>query len=213
MKKKILVSSILLVLFILIFANQNIFAAQTGTINFKAIDSDGYEVNNLEVAVYQVAKFEDSKFIATDEFNMFDIENLSNENIVSMQEYASENLEYSLTKTTNDKGEFTLNNIEAGKYLLVQNSREDYCTMQTMFVSVPEITNTEINYEITVKPKIAVIDAYGGWEEDVIEPATTPKSELPNTGVLNWPIPVLAITGIILFCLLWIIFYSKKKVK
>lgn len=219
MKKKIIVSSILFALLILLFAG-TVFAAPTGTVQFKAIDSDGYEVDNLEVAFYKVADFEVGKFTATEEFKIFDIEDISNENIVSMQEYASENASVLLKRTTNEKGEFTLSEIEAGKYLLVQNSREDYCTMQTMFISVPEITTDTINYTITAKPKIAVIDAIGGAEEDILEPTpVVPESkpnaepELPNTGVLNWPIPVLAIAGIILFCLSWIIFYSKKKVK
>lgn len=98
--------------------------------------------------------------------------------------------------------------------MLVQSSREKDFTMQTMLISLPEITSDGINYEITAKPKIAAINADD--EEDIIKLEPKPDNserKLPSTGVLNWPVPVLATAGIVLFCTSWIIFYSKKKIK
>ena len=37
--------------------------------------------------------------------------------------------------------------------------------------------------------------------------------QLPYTGVLNWPIPVLVIVGIIIFCIAWLKVYSTSKKK
>ena len=100
--------------------------------------------------------------------------------------------------------------------MLVQNSRKEDYTMQTMFISVPEVTSNGMSYEVTAKPKIATIDAHNDNNEDIIELYKTPdnsEERLPSTGVLNWPIPVFGILGITLFCTSWIIFYSKKKIK
>ncbi len=118
MKKKILVSSILFALFILLFVSPNTYATETGTINFKAIDSEGHEVNNLEVKIYKVARYENLKLIALDGFNEFDVESLSDENISKMQEYASEEVKDPLTKITNENGEFALSNAESRKILI-----------------------------------------------------------------------------------------------
>ncbi|MBR2587746.1 MAG: hypothetical protein IKD77_00890 [Bacilli bacterium] len=115
MKKKILVSSIFIALFILLFVSQTAFATETGIINFTAIDSDGHEVNNLEVKIYKVASYEDSNMIAVEKFKEFNIEDASDENISKIQKYSSEEVDAFLTQTTNDKGEFTLSNVEARK--------------------------------------------------------------------------------------------------
>ena len=95
--------------------------------------------------------------------------------------------------------------------------------MQTMFVSVPEIIETNVNYEFTVKPKISAVFGEGGNE---IEPEEEIKKEileekkeeikensLPNTGTITWQIPFLAGVGITLFCISWLFFYIKKKEK
>lgn len=88
--------------------------------------------------------------------------------------------------------------------------------MQTMLIALPEITNNGVDYKITVKPKISVVDADNEGKEDIIKinPALDkPQPKLPQTGVLNWPITVLTIVGLTLFGISWIVFYYKKKVR
>ncbi len=115
MKKKILMSSMLFALFILLFVSKNTFATDTGIVNFKATDSEGHDVNNLKVNIYKVASYEELKLVEVEEFEKFDVENLSDENISKMKEYASEKVKTTLTAITNEKGEFTLSNIEPRK--------------------------------------------------------------------------------------------------
>lgn len=102
MKKKILVSSVLFALFIPLFVSKTIFGAETGTVKFKAMDSTGQNVNNLEVKIYKVANHV----------------NLSDEKLSNIQEYVPENVKEFLTVTTNDDGEFTLNNVETRKVFI-----------------------------------------------------------------------------------------------
>ncbi|MCD7821787.1 MAG: hypothetical protein LUG64_06230, partial [Clostridiales bacterium] len=47
-------------------------------------------------------------------------------------------------------------------------------------------------------------DHYGNHE-------TTTSSKLPQTGQLNWPVPVLAVSGVVLFALGWGLSRSGRK--
>ena len=80
--------------------------------------------------------------------------------------------------------------------------------MQTMLVTNPDPAENKLNYDVIVKPKISVV------VKDAPVSGMVTDTTLPYTGVLNWPVPVLVIIGIIVFCIGWLKFYtdSKKKI-
>lgn len=215
MKKKILVSSLIIVALIILLQVVSL-AETTGTIRFKAICEEE-AVQDLGVAIYQVRAMKDGKIELTEQFKNceLDAENLSKDNIEQFEEYAKENAETMQIQTTDSKGQFVITGLELGTYLLVQNNRQDDYTMQTMLIEIPEVTSERgINYTINAEPKIAKEYPHGGYEpEEPEEPTIQEDPEIPNTGVLNWPIPVLAIAGIVIFIVAWTLYYSKKKVK
>ena len=47
-------------------------------------------------------------------------------------------------------------------------------------------------------------------EEVPPETPETPKEELPQTGMIQWPIPVFAALGLLVFGYGWYITFSKK---
>ncbi len=47
----------------------------------------------------------------------------------------------------------------------------------------------------------------------VVTPTPTPAPTLPQTGQLNWPIPLLAVTGLAVFVVGWILRFGEKKEK
>lgn len=203
MKKKV-ISSLVLGMLLVILANTAVFA-ETGIIDFKARDIVENPVDFIEVKFYRVAKVEVPYTYVEDAFNSFDIEDASEANIKAMAEYATNNVEPVLTKTTDQQGNFTVE-LETGKYLIVQSNREDDCDMQTMYISLPEITENSINYTITVKPKIDVQYGIGGDDLDL-------SGRLPQTGIIDLPIVILGVSGAAIFCIAWILFYTKKKVR
>ena len=82
--------------------------------------------------------------------------------------------------------------------------------MQTMLISVPElIDGKELTYEVTAKPKIVKKEIIDRNETQITRVAR--DEQLPYTGVLNWPIPVLVIAGIVIFCIDWLKVYSISK--
>lgn len=210
MKKKIILISLILVIAILSMINP-VQAESFGKINFTAINNVTSEpVENLEVLVYQVScQDENGNFMFEQEFKNcnIDINNLSEENLENLKSFAKENVTPLFTQKTNKNGKFTLENLNLGTYLFVQQNQTEAITMQTMLITIPELTvENGLKYEISVKPKISDV-AHGGEDIPIEE-------ELPSTGTLDWIVPVLAITGVVIFSISWLKAYttSKKKV-
>ena len=213
--KKIVVSSLIIIALIVLLQVVSL-AETTGTIRFKAICEEE-AVQDLGIAIYQVRAMTDGKTEYTECFKDcgLDATDLSKDNIEQFEEFAKENVEAMQIQSTDSKGQFVLTGLELGTYLLVQSNNQEKCTMQTMLIEIPEVTSERgINYTIIAEPKISKVYPHGGYEpEEPEEPVIQEDPEIPNTGVLNWPIPVLAIAGIVIFIVSWTLYYSKKKVK
>ena len=215
MKKKIILSSLIFIMLIASLIG-TVSATDLGTIQFVAINNtDSKAVENLEVSVYQVSKQDaqgNFEFAFGFEDCTLDVDNLSESNLENLKTYAKTNAEPLFTKTTDTTGKFTLTNLDLGTYLLVQENKTDEITMQTMLISVPELTvENGLKYEITAKPKILnkeIVDQNNSGKTELVK-----DSQLPYTGVLNWPIPVLVIAGIAIFCVAWLKVYSTSKKK
>jgi hypothetical protein len=184
---------------------------QDGTISFVALESTTKNaVQDLTFDIYQIGiENEQGDFeysVGFEESNL-DVETFTEENINIINQYAVSNAKPVYTKTTDVNGEFTVSELQKGAYLIVQTTNQDKYTAQAMLVQVPEVTTDgNENYNITVKPKIS---------EVIIEDSkSVDENALPYTGVLNWPIPVLAVIAIIVFCIGWLKSFtsSKKKV-
>lgn len=214
MKKKIVLISLIFVMFIQAFVS-TVYASDLGKIEFVAINnSNSTPVENLEISVYQV-KVQNAQgsfeFVQGFEQCQIDLDNLSETNLSNLADFAKANAEPILKETTNSNGEFILAELELGMYLLVQENKTGSVTMQTMLITIPELTvENGLKYEITAKPKIVDKVNEETPSEDPIEDET-----LPATGTLDWLVPVLAVAGLVIFCISWLKVYttsSKKKV-
>lgn len=210
MKKKIILISLILVMATLAIVNP-VHAENLGKINFTAINNINSEpVENLEVLVYQVSSQDlDGNFTFEIGFENCEvnIDDLSEENLEKLKNFAKENAEPIFIKTTNEKGKFTLEDLELGIYLFVQQNQTEAIVMQTMLITIPELTiENGLKYDIAVKPKINEF-AQGGEDIPI-------EDKLPATGTSDWLVPVLAITGLVIFGIAWLKAYttSKKKV-
>lgn len=217
------ISFIVICLMLILPSMVSYATVETGSINFFAVENETKEnISNLSVNIYQIGvKNEqgDFEYSAGFEGSNLDIDTLTEENINTIKEYAIQNAEPIETKVTDSNGEFTISNLQEGAYLFVQASNTDEYTMQTMLVQIPEIdTDGNSNYTITAKPKIERISQEELEAENSVADTSTlssTQSTLPYTGVLNWPVPVLVVVAIVLFCIGWIRLYinSKKKSK
>ena len=214
MKKTILISFIFIIIMTSLIGM--VWATGLGTIELVAINNTGSKVvENLKISVYQVSQQDEQgklKFAVGFENCTLNVEDLSESNLEQFKDYAKENANPVFTKVTDSKGKFTLTNLAFGKYLFVQENKTDEITMQTMLISVPElIDGKELKYEVTAKPKIVNKEMIERNETQINRIAR--DEQLPYTGVLNWPIPVLVIAGIAIFCVAWLKVYSTSKKK
>jgi sortase A len=146
----------------------------------------------------------DFEYSAGFEDSNADIDVFTEENINKIQEYAEKNAKPIYTKTTDLNGKFTISELPEGAYLLVQTDNKDKYIVQTTLVQISK----ESNYNITVTPKVLKVA-----DLENTSSITTEVNEmmLPYTGVLNWPIPVLVVIAILLFCIGWLKTFTNSK--
>lgn len=160
------------------------------------------------------------------------LENVSSDEAVKALEEYYNSKKDSVTFTTvtanANSGICEFSGLSTGLYLIIQNEpAPGFSAMNAFLVSVPQMIDNVYVYHIT-----ATIKAELKREPDPTDPppttapttptttpttpTTTPPApsgpSLPQTGQLNWPIPVMAAGGMLLF-LLGSFTYSKNKKK
>ena len=115
------------------------------------------------------------------------------------------------TGITDADGQLTWKNLAPGLYMVVrvQAAPENETTLADPFlVSVPLLEDGVLYSTVTTTPKFAVEEETGTPPEPTpLQPAATPEpvipqgmdvpaaSRLPQTGQLDWPIPILLVAG------------------
>ena len=118
-----------------------------------------------------------------------------------------------MTKTTDLEGKFVISGIQNGVYVILQNNQIDTCKMQPLVTWISDLTE---NNTLSIKPKIETISKDSNNNNSTeIQEITKEDELLPQTGVIELPIPILAVGGIVVFALGWYLIFisSKKKVK
>ena len=97
-------------------------------------------------------------------------------------------------------------NLEQGLYLLVQTqAAPGYSPVNPFLVSIPYEVKGEYCYDVDAQAKMEL--------EQLPKPPEKPGGKLPQTGQLNWPVPVLAAAGLVLFGVGWAIRFRRKQDK
>ncbi len=104
----------------------------------------------------------------------------------------------------NKDGKAVFSNLELGLYLLVQSEASDgYEPLKPFLVSVPMREDGHYVYEVNAEGKFQL--------HPQPQPTKPAESTLPDTGQRNWPIPALALLGLLLFSAGWILRFGKKQ--
>ncbi len=130
------------------------------------------------------------------------------------QEIANQYAEYatmhSLSGTTRKidmNGQAEFKKLPLGLYLVVQkDAAAGYFPITPFLITVPISDGDEWVYDVDATPKIDI--------EREPQPENPPiKPNIPQTGQLKWPIPVLTISGIVFFALGWILCFRRRNKK
>lgn len=111
-------------------------------------------------------------------------------------------------KTIAEDGQVIFDDLDLGLYLLVQyQAAPGYSEASPFLVSVPRMENGEYQYDVNASPKVELTPE----PSEPTTPPTEPDPSLPQTGQLNWPIPILATAGLVLFAAGWVLYSMQKK--
>ena len=114
-------------------------------------------------------------------------------------------------KTIAVDGQVIFDDLDLGLYLLVQyQAAPGYSEARPFLVSVPRMENGEYQYDVNASPKVELTPEPTEPSEPTTPP-TEPEPSLPQTGQLNWPIPILATAGLVLFATGWVLYSMQKK--
>ncbi len=113
------------------------------------------------------------------------------------------------TEEIGEDGTVTFDTLPVGLYLIVQHqAAPGYAALPPFLVSLPYMENGKYEYDLSAFPKPGLEKE----PEPTDPPPTTPPGpNLPQTGQLNWPVPVLAVSGMALFTLGWMLFANRRK--
>ena len=107
------------------------------------------------------------------------------------------------------KGQAVFSDLPVGLYLVWQNeddADEGFSAIQPFLISVPKLQDGEYVLDVVAKPKVPLETE----PTEPTEPPPPPPPNLPQTGQLNWPIPVMAMMGCAMF-VLGVFLYSGRK--
>ena len=183
------------------------------TVNTFNAQQTSIPIPGIQVTLFYIAGLStDSsvRYVNTPEFIGFtgrlswsstsDCANLANQ----LSAYAEQQHIQGITQTTSEKGTTKFANLEKGLYLVVQSGKDskDYKMFIPSLMEVPFYDSNEYIYDVNLYPKVE--------PKPTPTPTPTPKptptptipipepstpGDLPSTGMLQWPIPVLAVSG------------------
>lgn len=129
----------------------------------------------------------------------------------SLAEYVREQGMSGRTREIGSDGTVSFYDLELGLYLLVQNvAAEGYNKAAPFLVSVPMEENGSYIYDVDASPKVELTKAPVEPPEPE-EPKMPAGPKLPQTGQLNWPVPLLAASGLCLLSAGWLLYFGKRK--
>lgn len=165
---------------------------------------DETAVSGGTLTLYQVGAVTENdgnySFILSGKFTQsgIDISNISSADLAEkLERYAQSNRLVGTTVEIEGDGKAIFSNLRQGLYLIVQNKAADgYEKITPFLVSVPNEEDGTYLYDVDATPKLSTLT------KTEPKPTTSNKPtdpSLPQTGQLNWPVPVLAALGLLLF--------------
>lgn len=224
------------VLLVLVLNSVSTYAAEnvpdldrTGSIRIALTDKKNQKaVTGGEITLYQVAKAEAKDGSCSYRYvNGFEDCDISLENLEDSE--LAEKLEQKVTDTgdaikgvaqsIDAQGKTEYTDLSTGLYLLVQTKASDgYEKIESFLVSVPLKMDGEWVYDVDASPKVGTVTAVNPdtpktpTSDTPKTPAgqTKPGGKLPQTGQLDWPVPVLCIAGLLLVSAGWMLRREEK---
>lgn len=185
--------------------------SRTGSISASMTD-DGKPVSGGSLTIYRVAEvkavpggygFELVEPYTESGISLEDIS--SADTADALAEFTRRNRIEGTTQPIGRDGTVTFKNLPLGLYLVMQHeAAPGYFAMNPFLVSLPGNEDGEYIYDVNATPKLELDKAPKPPTEPTKPTETEPTPDddkLPQTGLVNWPVPVMAVGGIFLILL------------
>lgn len=189
--------------------------SRNGSITFEMKISDTL-LNSGTLSICKVANIQKNgeKY----EFVLIDALKSSNVDLTNATDLAvAQNLlkyvqQYRITKITSPivDGKCAFPDLPVGLYLVWQNpadATKGCNAIQPFLISVPRTQGEQYIHDIVAKPKVPLVTV----PPTPSVPPPTPPPRIPQTGQLNWPVPVMGGVGFALFVVGLMICGSKRR--
>ena len=156
---------------------------------------------------------DDGNYFFAQEMTGTKIEDISSSYAPAVQkEFYEKNKGHYVFTTTHPQtvrnGKVSFTGLETGLYLIIQEeAAPGFNKLGAFLVSVPYMENDVYQYHVkaTVKSELERSPTPSP------PPPPSPPPHLPQTGQLNWPIPLMAIAGLTFFVAGWLLCFGKKR--
>lgn len=136
----------------------------------------------------------------------------ASETAKALADYAEERSLSGTEQRADSDGKISFEDLAPGLYLLMQKDPPaGYERVQPFLVSLPMEQDGVYVYDVDASPKVSL---------ETLTPSRPPQPPqsneptdptLPQTGQLNWPIPILTVSGLILLSFGWVMCLGKRK--
>ncbi|MCI6044665.1 hypothetical protein MR857_15345 [bacterium] len=204
-----------------VFANEVPDLTREGSVSVK-MQYKGNAVSGGNLTIYHVGDVQEDNgdffFDCSGDFVDcgYSLENVESPELANqLAEYADTHNIKGKTKTIAQDGTVIFEKLKPGLYLFIQTeAAEGYEKVSPCLVTVPLTVDGKYTYDVDASPKMELTkknQSSPGTPGGSKTPSVSTGSRLPQTGQLNWPIPVLAVSGILFFVVGWILKYGKRK--
>jgi len=161
-----------------------------------------------ELTLYRVARVDDTDqnftFRLTGSFTEYAgsiTDFYSTDSIESMGKFIESNNIPGITVSIDQEGKAVFDNLEIGLYFVIQSeAATGYYPARSFFVSFPVKEGDSYIYDVNATPKTSL--------EKLPPP---PPPQIPDTGIDQWKVPFIAVSGILIF-ITGLILYRKETV-
>lgn len=113
------------------------------------------------------------------------------------------------------EGRTVFSDLEIGLYLVYQEDEDaaaGFDAIHPFLLSLPQWINETYLYDLTASPKVP-LETEPTEPTESTEPPPEPSEppDLPQTGQLNWPVPVLTVLGLSFFATGWILCFRDRR--
>lgn len=226
MKKIIvIIADILLSLYlpVMTFAMGTVVKEPTGSITVKVV-YDGTALEGMKLTAYRVGDLVESEDGQLEFQRVLVRKSLNTQLKADPKKLADELLMFvknnshitfaKQIKAADHNGNITFTDCQPGVYLIVQEenyqkNNVSYEKLNHFLVTVPY--NGKYQVDATAKASLDIYDKE--QETSPTTPAPNPGTgnKLPQTGQMKWPVPVLSISGMVLFVAGWCLYRQEEK--